>query len=143
MVDEIYDPLVHMVRNSIDHGIEKPEVRKAMGKPETGTVTLKAYHKGGNIVIEVSEDGMGLDRDKIIKRAIERNLISSGENMSDQEVWGLIFQPGFSTADKVTDVSGRGVGMDVVKRVLDKMRGTLDIHSVKDQGQSLSPGQAP
>ena len=94
-------------------------------------------------MIEVSEDGMGLDRDKIIKRAIERNLIQSGENMSDQEVWRLIFQPGFSTADKVTDVSGRGVGMDVVKRVLDKMRGTLDIHSVKDQGQSLSPGQAP
>jgi len=137
MVDEIYDPLVHMVRNSIDHGIEKPEVRKAMGKPETGTVTLKAYHKGGNIVIEVSEDGMGLDRDKIIKRAIERNLISSGENMSDQEVWRLIFQPGFSTADEVTDVSGRGVGMDVVKRVLDKMRGTLDIQSVKDQGTTI------
>jgi two-component system chemotaxis sensor kinase CheA len=137
MVDEIYDPLVHMVRNCIDHGIERPEVRKALGKPETGTVTLKAYHKGGNIVIEVSEDGMGLDRDKIIKRAIERNLISSGENVSDQEVCGLIIQPGFSTADKVTDVSGRGVGMDVVKRVLDRLRGTLDIKSVKNQGTTV------
>jgi two-component system chemotaxis sensor kinase CheA len=137
MVDEIYDPLVHMVRNSIDHGIEKPEVRRAMGKPEAGTVTLKAYHKGGNIVIEISDDGMGLDRDKIVAKAIERNLIQSGENMSDQQVYGLIFQPGFSTADEVTDVSGRGVGMDVVKRAIDKMRGGLDIDSLKDQGTTV------
>jgi len=137
MVDEIYDPLVHMVRNSIDHGIEKPEVRKAMGKPEAGTVTLRAYHKGGNIVIEISDDGRGLDRDKIIARAIERNLIRSGENISDQEIYSLIFQPGFSTADEVTDVSGRGVGMDVAKRAIDKMRGVLDIDSVKDQGTTI------
>lgn len=137
MVDEIYDPLVHMVRNSIDHGIERPDVRKAMGKPEGGTVVLKAYHKGGNIVIEISDNGRGLDRDKIIKKAIERNLIRSGENVSDQEVYGLIFQPGFSTADEVTDVSGRGVGMDVVKRGLDKLRGALDIDSVKDQGTTV------
>ena len=137
MVDEIYDPLVHMVRNSIDHGIETPDERKAKGKPETGTVTLKAYHKGGNIVIEISEDGKGLDRDKIINKAIERNLIQSNENMSDNEVYGLIFQPGFSTADKVTDVSGRGVGMDVVKRAIDKLRGGLDINSVKDQGTTI------
>jgi two-component system chemotaxis sensor kinase CheA len=137
MVDEIYDPLVHMVRNSIDHGIERPDVRKAMGKPEVGTVVLKAYHKGGNIVIEISDNGMGLDRDKIIKKAIERNLIRSGENVSDQEVYGLIFQPGFSTADEVTDVSGRGVGMDVVKRGLDKLRGALDIDSVKDHGTTV------
>ena len=137
MVDDIYDPLVHMVRNSVDHGIEKPEARKAMGKPEAGTVTLKAYHKGGNIVIEISDDGIGLDRDKIIKKAVERTLIRSGETMSDQEVYGLIFQPGFSTADAVTDVSGRGVGMDVVKRAIDKMRGALDIDSVKDQGTTV------
>ena len=137
MVDEIYDPLVHMVRNSIDHGIERPDVRKAVGKPEAGTVVLKAYHKGGNIVIEISDDGRGLDRDKIIKKAVERNLIRSGENISDQEVYGLIFQPGFSTADEVTDVSGRGVGMDVVKRALDKLRGALDIDSVKDQGTTV------
>ncbi|MBW1739583.1 MAG: chemotaxis protein CheA [Deltaproteobacteria bacterium] len=137
MVDEIYDPLVHMVRNSVDHGIEKPNVRKAKGKPEVGTLKLKAYHKGGNIVIEISDDGGGLDRDKIIEKAIERNVIRSGENMTDQEVYSLILQPGFSTADVVTDVSGRGVGMDVVKRALDKMRGSLDIHSVKDQGTTI------
>lgn len=137
MVDDIYDPLVHMVRNSVDHGIEKPEVRKAMGKPETGTVTLRAYHKGGNIVIEISDDGMGLDRDKIIDRAIERNLVQSGENVSDQEIYSLIFKPGFSTVDEVTDVSGRGVGMDVVKRALDKMRGKFDIDSVKDKGTTI------
>jgi two-component system chemotaxis sensor kinase CheA len=137
MVDDIYDPLVHMVRNSVDHGIEKPDVRKAMCKPEAGTVVLKAYHKGGNIVIEISDDGRGLDRDKIIRKATERNLIRSGENMSDQGVYGLIFQPGFSTADEVTDVSGRGVGMDVVKRAIDKMLGVLDIHSVQDQGTTV------
>jgi len=137
MVDEIYDPLVHMVRNSVDHGIEKPEVRKATGKPETGTVILRAYHKGGNTVIEISDDGMGLDRDKIINLAIERNLIQSGENMSDQEIYSLIFQPGFSTADEVTDVSGRGVGMDVVKQAIGKMRGKLDIDSIKDQGTTI------
>ncbi|NVM21194.1 MAG: chemotaxis protein CheA [Desulfobacterales bacterium] len=137
MVDEIYDPLVHMVRNSVDHGIERPEVRKAMGKSETGTVRLNAYHKGGNIVIEISDDGRGLDREKIVARAIECNLIESGENMPDKEVYGLIFQPGFSTADEVTDVSGRGVGMDVVKGVIDNMRGTLDIRSATNQGTTI------
>lgn len=137
MVDEIYDPMVHMVRNSMDHGIEEPEVRKAMGKPETGTVTLSAYHKGGNIVIEVSEDGRGLNREKIINKAVERNLISSGDNLSDQEVFGLIFQPGFSTAEQVTDVSGRGVGMDVVKRATDKMRGKLEVQSTEGQGTTI------
>ncbi|MBE9582635.1 MAG: chemotaxis protein CheA, partial [Proteobacteria bacterium] len=137
MVDEIYDPLVHMVRNSVDHGIEKPEVRKAAGKPETGTVKLKAYHKAGNIVIGISEDGQGLDREKIIKRAIERNLVTSGEELSDQDVYGLIFQPGFSTAEKVTDVSGRGVGMDVVKRAVEKMRGKVEIDSKKGHGTTV------
>ncbi len=137
MVDEIYDPLVHMVRNSLDHGIEEPQVRKALGKPETGTVTLKAYHKGGNIVIEIGEDGQGLDREKIVKKALERNLITSAEDLSDQEVYGLIFQAGFSTADKVTDVSGRGVGMDVVKRATDKMRGKIEIDSHKDEGTTI------
>ncbi len=137
MVDEIYDPLVHMVRNSMDHGIEDPEKRKVLGKPETGEVILKAYHRGGNIVIHVSDDGKGLDREKIVKRAIERNLISSGDDLSDQDIYGLILQPGFSTADKVTDVSGRGVGMDVVKRVLDNLRGNIEIHSVKDQGTTI------
>ncbi|MCK4389080.1 MAG: chemotaxis protein CheA [Desulfobacterales bacterium] len=137
MVDEIYDPLIHMVRNSVDHGIETPEIRKAVGKPETGTVTLKAYHKGGNIVIEISDDGKGFDREKIIEKAVKRKLINSGENLSDQGVYGLIFQPGFSTAEEVTDVSGRGVGMDVVRRAVDKMRGKLEIHSVKDRGTRI------
>jgi two-component system chemotaxis sensor kinase CheA len=137
MVDEIYDPLVHMVRNAVDHGIEPPETRKARGKPETGTVTLKAYHRGGEIVIEITEDGKGLDREKIINRAIERKLIEPDEKLSDQEVYGLIFRPGFSTADQVTDVSGRGVGMDVVKRAVDKMRGKVEIDSVKDQGTTI------
>jgi two-component system, chemotaxis family, sensor kinase CheA len=137
MVDEIHDPLVHMVRNSVDHGIEKPEDRKAAGKPESGTVKLKAYHKGGNIVIEISEDGRGLDREKIIRRATERNLITSGQELTDQEIYGLIFQAGFSTAEKITDVSGRGVGMDVVKRAVEKMRGKVEIDSVKGRGTTV------
>ncbi|MBW2107821.1 MAG: chemotaxis protein CheA [Deltaproteobacteria bacterium] len=137
MVDEIYDPLVHMVRNAVDHGIEDPEARSAAGKPKAGTVTLRAYHKGGNIVIEISEDGRGLDRDKIIVRARQRGLISSGDNMSDQDVYSLIFQPGFSTADKVTDVSGRGVGMDVVKRAVEKMRGRVEVQSEKGRGTTM------
>jgi len=137
MVDQIYDPLVHMVRNSVDHGIEKPEVRKAMGKPEKGTVTLKAYHKGGNVIIEVSDDGMGLDKEKIITKALERNLISSGENISDQEIYSLILRPGFSTADRVTDVSGRGVGMDVVNRAIDALRGKLEVHSARGHGTTM------
>jgi two-component system chemotaxis sensor kinase CheA len=134
MVDEIYDPLVHMVRNCIDHGIETPAVRKAMGKPETGTVTLKAYHKGGDIIIEISEDGKGLDREKIVRRAVERNLISSDDDLPDQEIYNLICKPSFSTAEKVTDVSGRGVGMDVVRRAVDRMRGKLEIQSMKGEG---------
>ena len=137
MVDEIYDPLVHLVRNSIDHGIEPPDVRRAMGKPETGTVALKAYHKGGNIVIEISEDGRGLDREKIISRAVERKLIGSGDKLSEQEIRNLILRPGFSTAEKVSDVSGRGVGLDVARRAVDKMRGKLEIQSVKDQGTTI------
>lgn len=137
MVDEIYDPLVHMVRNAVDHGIEDPETRKAAGKPESGTITLKAYHKGGNIVIEIAEDGKGLDRDRIVKRAVERGLISSGENMSDHEVHNLIFQAGFSTAETITDVSGRGVGMDVVKRSVENLRGKVEVLSEKGKGTSV------
>lgn len=137
MVDEIYDPLVHMVRNAIDHGIEGPESRKAAGKPETGNITLKAYHKGGNIVIEIAEDGKGLDRERIIKRAVERGLIDSGENMSDHDVNNLIFQAGFSTAETITDVSGRGVGMDVVKRSVENLRGKVEVISEKGKGTSV------
>lgn len=137
MVDEIYDPLVHLIRNSVDHGIEAPEQRKAQGKPATGALVLGAYHKGGNIVIHISDDGKGLDREKIIKRAIEQNLVSPGDDLSDQDIYDLVLQPGFSTAEKVTDISGRGVGMDVVKRGLDKLRGKVEIHSIKDQGTTI------
>lgn len=137
MVEEIYDPLVHMIRNSIDHGIEMPDVRKSAKKPETGTVTLKAYHKGGNIIIEVTDDGKGLDRAKIRKKALERRLVKPDEKISDQEINALIFQPGFSTADHVTNVSGRGVGMDVVKRTVDSMRGKLEVRSEKGGGTTV------
>jgi len=137
MVDDIYDPLVHMVRNAIDHGIENPDARKAAGKPEKGQITLKAYHKGGNIVIQISEDGKGLDREKIVRRAVEKGLISSGTNMSDYEVHNLIFQPGFSTAETITDVSGRGVGMDVVKRGVENLRGKVEVVSEKGKGTTV------
>ncbi len=138
MVDEIYDPLVHMVRNSIDHGIEMPDAREAAGKPVKGRLTLKAYHKGGNIVIEIADDGRGLDRDKILNKAIERGLLKPDEKMSDQEINALILQPGFSTADQITDISGRGVGMDVVKGTIDNMRGKLDICSKKNIGATVT-----
>ncbi len=137
MVDEIYNPLVHMMRNSIDHGIEMPDEREAAGKPKMATVTLKAYHKGGNIVIEVADDGRGLDREKILKKAIEKDLVRSDEKMSDQEINALIFQPGFSTANQVTDVSGRGVGMDVVKRAIESLRGKLEVRSERNIGTTV------
>ena len=137
MVEELYDPLVHMIRNSVDHGIEMPEERAAKGKPEIGTVELMAYHKGGNIVIEIKDDGRGLDKEKILKKAIERGIIHSGEDLSDQEVYQLIFRPGFSTAEKVTEVSGRGVGMDVVKKALEKLRGKVEIKTEKDKGTTF------
>lgn len=134
MVDTLYDPLVHMIRNAIDHGIELPQVRKEKGKPETGEIRLKAYQKGGNIVIEIEDDGQGLNRAKILKKAKERRIISEENGLTDQQIDNLIFEPGFSTADKVTDVSGRGVGMDVVKRVIEKIRGKIEIFSTEGQG---------
>ncbi|HOD43230.1 MAG TPA: ATP-binding protein, partial [Candidatus Wallbacteria bacterium] len=115
LVDIINDALMHMVRNAVDHGIEPSEDRKKAGKPEKGTVILSAFHSGGNVVIEVKDDGKGLDRPKIVKKAVEKGLIKSDENMSDSDVFNLVFLPGFSTADQITDISGRGVGMDVVK----------------------------
>ena len=137
MVEEIYDPLVHMIRNAVDHGIEMPDAREVAGKPRMGTVRLMAYHKGGNIVIKVDDDGKGLDRDGILKKAIENGLVRPDEKLSDQEINSLIFQPGFSTADQVTDVSGRGVGMDVVKRAVESMRGKLEVRSEKDIGSTV------
>lgn len=134
MVDVINDPLVHMVRNAIDHGIEPPEVREQSGKSRAGTVRLRAYHLGGNVVVEMQDDGRGLDRDKIIKKAISQGLIKSDKGVSDSEVFNLIFKPGFSTADKVTDVSGRGVGLDVVKKSVEALRGRIDIASEAGKG---------
>ncbi len=137
LIEKIVDPLTHLVRNSVDHGIETPEKRKAVNKSETGVLTLSAQHKGGSIVIEVTDDGAGLDRDKIMAKA-QSNGLSVNENMSDTEVFGLIFAPGFSTAEQVTDVSGRGVGMDVVKRNITSMGGTVEIRSALGFGTTIS-----
>ncbi|NOT20392.1 MAG: chemotaxis protein CheA [Sideroxydans sp.] len=136
LIEKIADPLTHLVRNSLDHGIESPEKRMAAGKPAKGTITLKASHQGGNILIEVSDDGGGLNRGKILSKAKERGL-PVRDDMSDQEVWMLIFEAGFSTAEVVTDVSGRGVGMDVVKRNIAAMGGRVEIESAEGLGTRI------
>lgn len=137
LVEKITDPLTHLVRNSCDHGVETPAERLAAGKPETGTITLSASHQGGSIVIEVRDDGKGMSRQKILNKARERGLDVS-DQMSDAEVWQLIFAPGFSTAEVVTDVSGRGVGMDVVKRNIAALNGTVEIDSAEGYGMKVS-----
>lgn len=137
LIERIVDPLTHLVRNSVDHGIEKPEVRRQMGKAENGTLTLSAAHKGGSIVIEVTDDGGGLNRDKILAKAASNGL-PVNESMTDAEVYNLIFAPGFSTAEVVTDVSGRGVGMDVVKRNITAMGGNIEIRSALGYGTTIS-----
>ncbi len=136
MVEKITDPLTHLVRNSCDHGIELPAERLARGKPEQGTITLVASHQGGSIVIEVRDDGKGLNREKLISKAREKG-IDAPDGMADAEVWSLIFAPGFSTADVVTDVSGRGVGMDVVKKNITALGGTVEIDSAEGYGMSV------
>lgn len=137
LIEKIADPLTHLVRNSLDHGIESPEKREAAGKPAKGTVTLNAFHQGGNIVIEVSDDGGGLSRSKIMGKARERGF-SVRDDMPDQDVWALIFEAGFSTAEVITDVSGRGVGMDVVKRNISSLGGRIEINSVEGYGTRMS-----
>ncbi len=134
VVEEIADPLVHMVRNALDHGLELPEARAAAGKPEQGTVHLRAYHQGSNIVIELQDDGRGIDPDKIFKKGVEKGIIPPNAQLSREECFALIFAPGFSTAEKVTAVSGRGVGMDVVKRNIEKLRGKIEIASEVGHG---------
>jgi two-component system chemotaxis sensor kinase CheA len=136
LVEKITDPLTHLVRNSCDHGIEPPADRVAKGKPETGTISLIASHQGGSIVIEVRDDGRGLNRDKLLKKAREKG-IDAPDSMTDAEVWNLIFAPGFSTADQVTDVSGRGVGMDVVKKNITSLGGSVEIDSAEGYGMSV------
>lgn len=134
VVDELYEPMVHMIRNAADHGLESPEEREAAGKDRRGTISLRAFHRGGNIVIEIEDDGRGLDRDAILEKALSRGLISEDHKLTDAEINNLIFHPGFSTAQTVTDVSGRGVGMDVVKKAIEKLRGRVEITSRPGQG---------
>jgi two-component system chemotaxis sensor kinase CheA len=137
LVEKITDPLTHLVRNSCDHGVEMPADRLAKGKPEVGTITLAASHQGGSIVIEVRDDGRGLSREKLLSKAREKG-IDAPDTMTDSEVWGLIFAPGFSTADEVTDVSGRGVGMDVVKKNITSLGGTVEIDSAEGYGMRVA-----
>lgn len=134
MVDALYEPLVHMVRNSVDHGIEFPEDRTAAGKSDTGTITLASYHKAGNIVIEIIDDGKGLNKEVILSKAISKGLVTANEKLSEKDIFNLIFHPGFSTTENVTDVSGRGVGMDVVKEAIENLKGHLDITSEEGAG---------
>ena len=136
-IEKLSDPLTHLVRNSLDHGIEPSDARVAKGKSPAGRLTLRAFHQGGSIVIEVSDDGAGLSRERILAKARERGM-PVGDNMSDAEVWGLIFEAGFSTAAEVTDVSGRGVGMDVVKRNIQNLGGRIEIDSMADVGTTMS-----
>ena len=138
VVEKIADPLTHLVRNSMDHGIEAAALRVQRGKPAQGTVSLNAYHDSGSIVIEVSDDGGGLNRDRILAKAVERGLVESGRALSDNEIYALIFEPGFSTAEQVTNLSGRGVGMDVVKRNIEALRGSVDIRSVPGAGTTVT-----
>lgn len=134
MVDALYEPMVHMIRNSADHGLELADERVLKGKTPHGTVYLRAFHKGGNIVIEIEDDGRGLNKEKIMEKAVSKGLIQSSENMTDEQIYGLIFEPGFSTASSITDISGRGVGMDVVKQSIEKMKGHISIDSVEGMG---------
>ncbi|HET6804064.1 MAG TPA: chemotaxis protein CheA [Frateuria sp.] len=138
VLEKIGDPMVHLVRNAIDHGLETPDKRRAAGKGETGTLKLDAFHRGGNIVVQVSDDGAGLNRDAIVRKAVERGLIKSGDGLSDEAVADLIFQPGFSTAAVTTDLSGRGVGMDVVRRNVEDLGGTVTIRSKAGQGSTFT-----
>lgn len=138
IVEEISDPLIHMIRNSVDHGIEMPDDRTKAGKAPVGTVILSAFHQGGNIVIEIQDDGRGLNPEKLRKKAIERGIITEKDRLTDKESYGLIFAAGFSTAEVVTEISGRGVGMDVVRRNIEKLRGKIDIESVIGQGTTFT-----
>jgi two-component system chemotaxis sensor kinase CheA len=133
-VDKIADPLVHMIRNSVDHGIETREDRVKAGKNPVGQIKLRAFHQSGNIVIEIEDDGKGLDKERILKKAIKNGIVSPDQQLSDQEIFKLIYHAGLSTAEKITSVSGRGVGMDVVKKNVESLRGRIDITSVLGKG---------
>jgi two-component system chemotaxis sensor kinase CheA len=138
VIDRLTDPLIHLIRNSVDHGIELPEVREASGKPAVGTVRLSATHSGANVMIKISDDGSGLDRAALLKRGRELGLFSAEIDPSDRDLLNIIFTPGFSTAESVTNVSGRGVGMDVVKRAVEELRGSIDVHSQPGSGTEFT-----
>ena len=137
VVEDLLDPIMHCVRNSVDHGIETPEIRTAAGKPETGTILLKASNEGNQIVIEIKDDGAGIDVEKVRKKAVERGLIHPDKAVTEQDAFNLIMQPGFSTADKISNISGRGVGLDVVKTMINNLKGTISINSAKGKGTSF------
>lgn len=139
MVEALSDPLVHIIRNAIDHGIEgSVEDRRALGKSEEGNVSLRAFHRGGNVIIEVKDDGRGINKEKVYKKALEKGIISKDEELSESQIYGLIMQPGFSTADTISDISGRGVGLDVVRTAIEGVRGKIDISSQEGVGTTFS-----
>jgi len=138
MLELLGDPLTHLVRNSADHGIELPEIRLAAGKPAEGVISLRAFHRSGRIVVEISDDGAGIDTDRVRRKAVERGLIGSDAQLSDEQLRMLIFEPGFSTREEVSDLSGRGVGMDVVKRNVQQLNGTVMLTSEKGRGSTVS-----
>jgi two-component system chemotaxis sensor kinase CheA len=138
IAEQIRDPLVHMLRNAVDHGLESAQERLAAGKDGLGRITLRAFHQSGSVVLEVADDGRGLDRERILARAMERGLTSAGSSLTDQETLQLIFEPGFSTAEAVTELSGRGVGMDVVRRHVRALRGTIALHSEPGLGTTIT-----
>ncbi len=138
VVEHIRDPLTHMVRNAVDHGLEAPEERRARGKDPCGRLTLRAFHEGALVVVQVVDDGAGLDRERIARRAVEKGLVAEGAQLTDEEVYALIFEPGFSTCEQVTEVSGRGVGMDVVRRNVEALRGSVEVESEPGRGTTIS-----
>jgi two-component system chemotaxis sensor kinase CheA len=137
VMEQIGDPLVHLVRNAVDHGIESSDIRLANGKPKSGTITLDAYHQGGNIVIEIGDDGAGINREAVLRKAIEKGLVDSGATLTDSQVFDLLFEPGFSTAKEISDISGRGVGMDVVKRNIQSLGGRIQVESEPGKGSKF------
>ncbi len=138
IVDEVGEPLMHLLRNCVDHGIESPEERERRGKPRHGTIALNAYHEGNQIIIEVNDDGNGIDLERVRARGIKQGLISPDEKLSDREIIELIFTPGFSTAEVISDVSGRGVGMDVVKKNISRLKGVFDVNTVPAAGTTFT-----
>ena len=139
MIDSLSDPLIHIIRNAIDHGLEADAAeRLRAGKKAEGNITLRAYHKSGSIVISVSDDGRGINKERVLQKAIERGIITGEENLTDSQIFGLIMQPGFSTAETISDLSGRGVGLDVVKTSIEKLRGKIEIESKEGEGTTFS-----